>query len=218
MTDRLQKETYYDNPKAEFGIEDCRWHKAIEEIRRSKRKKLLDVGGGYKSVKDDLGVDWEVEVFDLTRDADYTGDINEDWPVSEKYDVVFCGEVIEHAKDTNHFLSQCMNALKDGGVLVITTPNLASWKNRLRLLFGRQPCYADIMLHYHVYTLSYLTKLVCDAGFRVIRLRGSGMIFTAPGSWNPFLRRIGRVSGDLCPALSHHIILTAQKYLEKNKK
>jgi len=77
-------------------------------------------------------------------------------------------EVLEHL----HYyyvplaLSKINRALKHGGVLILTTPNIASLFRRLRLLLGVQPIY-----HYHVreYTMREVVSLLREAGFEVIK-------------------------------------------------
>jgi SAM-dependent methyltransferase len=77
-------------------------------------------------------------------------------------------EVLEHL----HYyyaplvLSKINRALKPGGVLILTTPNIASLFRRLRLLLGIQPIY-----HYHVreYTMREVVSLLREAGFEVIK-------------------------------------------------
>jgi SAM-dependent methyltransferase len=76
-------------------------------------------------------------------------------------------EVLEHL----HYyyvplvLSKINKALKLGGALVLTTPNIASVFRRLRLLLGKQPIY-----RYHVreYTLGEVVEVVREAGFEVV--------------------------------------------------
>ncbi len=59
-----------------------------------------------------------------------SADISEPWPVPKShFDLVLAGEVIEHVLDTDFFLKQCFNALKPGGHLLLTTPNLVSFAN-----------------------------------------------------------------------------------------
>lgn len=41
---------------------------------------------------------------------------------ARKYDFVFATEVIEHCPDPQAFLEQCLGLLKDGGMLLVTTP------------------------------------------------------------------------------------------------
>ena len=77
-------------------------------------------------------------------------------------------EVLEHL----HYyyvplvLSKINKALKLGGILVLTTPNVASLFRRLRLLLGIQPIY-----RYHVreYTMSEVLTLLREAGFEVVK-------------------------------------------------
>jgi glycosyltransferase involved in cell wall biosynthesis len=63
-------------------------------------------------------------------------------------------------------LNKINRALKLGGALVLTTPNIASLFRRLRLLLGKQPIY-----RYHVreYTVKEVVSLLREAGFEVIK-------------------------------------------------
>lgn len=55
------------------------------------------------------------------------------------YDLLYCGEIIEHIYDIRGFAEKCLRVLRPGGILLGTTPNLVSWQNRLRFLFGLNP-------------------------------------------------------------------------------
>lgn len=58
-------------------------------------------------------------------------------PFTPKYfDFITAIEVIEHLSYGDHLLMEVWRILKPGGYLLVTTPNLASWLNRLLLLFG----------------------------------------------------------------------------------
>jgi SAM-dependent methyltransferase len=52
---------------------------------------------------------------------------------------IFCGEVIEHLRDPDRFLDELARVLEPEGICILTTPNLASWLNRLALLLGWTP-------------------------------------------------------------------------------
>ena len=54
----------------------------------------------------------------------------------ETFDLVLLLDVIEYLFDTDRLLFEVKRGLKPGGIAVISTPNLASWYNRLFLLFG----------------------------------------------------------------------------------
>ena len=63
-------------------------------------------------------------------------------------------------------LGKINKALKHGGILILTTPNIASLFRRLRLLLGIQPTY-----HYHVreYTMREVVSLLREAGFEITK-------------------------------------------------
>jgi ubiquinone/menaquinone biosynthesis C-methylase UbiE len=60
------------------------------------------------------------------------------------FDIVIAGEIIEHLYDTDNFMVEIHRILKPNGVLLLTTPNLASWLDRLTLLFGMQPFSTEV--------------------------------------------------------------------------
>ena len=65
------------------------------------------------------------------------------------FHAIFAGEIIEHLFDSRLFLSECARCLKNNGVLVITTPNLATIQDRILFL---------IMQKNWVYWLFYKNK------------------------------------------------------------
>jgi methionine biosynthesis protein MetW len=63
-----------------------------------------------------------------------------EWPFPDGYfDAVYCGELLEHVFEPAHVLAEIHRVLRVGGGCLLTTPNLASWYNRLVLLLGFQP-------------------------------------------------------------------------------
>lgn len=53
--------------------------------------------------------------------------IENDWlsqPASEKYDFVFCSDVIEHVSEPKKLLNKLVSMVSPGGVLILTTPDL----------------------------------------------------------------------------------------------
>lgn len=69
---------------------------------------------------------------------------------SAMFDVVFAGEIIEHVADTDGMLEELHRVLRPGGHLLLTTPNLLAWYNRLLCLAGVTPMYVE-----HSYRASY---------------------------------------------------------------
>lgn len=113
------------------------------------------------------------------------------WPIEkEKFDFIFCGEVIEHVFDVDNFVSNIYRILKPGGKLFITTPNLASWHGRLSLLLGYNPILCSVSIknswigkfmhistiggveHIRYFTLHALKDLLIFNGFKIIKVFG----------------------------------------------
>lgn len=65
--------------------------------------------------------------------------VEEEIDLKEKFDVVTFFELVEHVDKTDMLLKNCLNNLKDDGVLILSFPNLASIYSRIELLLGFQP-------------------------------------------------------------------------------
>ncbi len=69
---------------------------------------------------------------------------------SQRFDVIFCGEVIEHVFSPDRLLRQLASIAADDGIIVLSTPNLAYWVNRILLVLGFNPLFvensADVVL------------------------------------------------------------------------
>lgn len=74
------------------------------------------------------GIEWSVQ--DFNKKTTYKKNF---------FDLIIAGEIIEHLYDTDYFLYEINRIIKKGGILIISTPNLASWIDRLFLAFGLQP-------------------------------------------------------------------------------
>ena len=78
---------------------------------------------------------------------------------SGTFDAVLCFEVIEHVFDTDLLANEITRVLKKKGLLILTTPNLAVWHNRLLLLFGIQPYYLETSTVNKNIGMGFLDKL-----------------------------------------------------------
>jgi len=97
-------------------------------------------------------------------------------------DLVTAFEVVEHLWDKDNMLKEVYRVLKQGGLLILSTPNLAAWANRLLLLVGKTPFYYDVSQkspltkygygHVNLYTLELLKKHLLSYGFEVIEAHG----------------------------------------------
>jgi SAM-dependent methyltransferase len=98
----------------------------------------------------------------------------EAWPfpfADAQTDVVVFGEVLEHmTNDPMHAMREISRVLKPGGVLVLTTPNVARLENVVALLEGRNlydpySGYGPYGRHNREYTRDELHRLLAHCGF-----------------------------------------------------
>ena len=61
-------------------------------------------------------------------------------------DVVIMSELIEHLVDPDATLDEAWRVLRPGGTLLLSTPNLAAWYNRVLLACGIQPLFTEVSL------------------------------------------------------------------------
>ncbi|HZR96880.1 MAG TPA: class I SAM-dependent methyltransferase [Gaiellaceae bacterium] len=89
------------------------------------------------------------------------------------FDVVLCGDILEHLRDPVATLARLRPLLAPGGRLVASTPNVANWAVRLSLLAGRWR-YTDRGIldrtHTHLFTRSTLVEAVRAAGFERVEV------------------------------------------------
>ncbi|HYM66418.1 MAG TPA: class I SAM-dependent methyltransferase [Patescibacteria group bacterium] len=92
---------------------------------------------------------------------------------SAAYDLIVMADLIEHLRDPVRMLRMLRPALGPEGRLLLTTPNVANWSLRLRLLVGRWD-YTDRGLldrtHLHLFTLKTLRAALQEAGYRITDL------------------------------------------------
>lgn len=92
----------------------------------------------------------------------------------ERFDVVVGGDVLEHLRDPLEVLRACRAALKPGGYVVLSLPNIAHADVKLQLLDGRFPYRATGLLdrtHLRFFTLESIHELLHDAGLLPVDLR-----------------------------------------------
>ncbi|MFF9216377.1 class I SAM-dependent methyltransferase [Streptomyces viridosporus] len=105
---------------------------------------------------------------------------------SASADAVLFSEVLEHLVDPDAALDEIRRVLRPGGHLMLSTPNLAAWYNRVLLLAGVQPVFSEVSLrgihgrpgtevvgHLRLYTARALREFVAASGFTVVRLEGA---------------------------------------------
>lgn len=125
-----------------------------QAIDGQRPKSLLDVGCGYggiaASLRDALdvpevrGVDIDADVIDEARakGVEVTQvDVGRS-PLpfeAETFDLLTCFGMLDYLAWYDLAVRDFARVLRPGGLVAIALPNLASWHNRLALLFGYQP-------------------------------------------------------------------------------
>ena len=137
------------------------------------------------------------------------------------FDLVFAGEIIEHVLSPDDVLLEIRRVLKKDGILVLTTPNLASWHNRLLLLFGVMPYSSEVSVknaqigmgilkriknpkpagHIRVFTLGALLDMLKMYGFTIDKVKGR------PTDYLPYPFRFIEKIISLFPSLASGIVV-----------
>jgi SAM-dependent methyltransferase len=199
--------------------------------------RVLDIGAG-----DGLVLDWlsktiqdRAELIGLELNADavqrmrekgydaYECSASSAYPFDDgHFDVVFAGEVIEHVIDPDAMLLECRRVLRPSGTLVVTTPNLLAWHNRLLMLLGVTPFFVEHSYiqtygpmyslrrrpsvpvgHLRIYNLTPLKALLARNGFVVKTVQGCAFL-PIPG-----LFTLDKAISRIRPALASLLVLTA---------
>ncbi len=88
------------------------------------------------------------------------------------FDVILYGDVLEHLKNPSEVLKKFSKYLKNGGYIVISTPNIANWRIRVNLLFGNFDYQDQGILdktHLRFYTKKTLKKMVKKSGYKIVK-------------------------------------------------
>lgn len=140
---------YPENERISLFVEIYLNYKKIN----NKPLKLLDIGCGefapiYKYKKKDdsyHAVDYFKSIKGK-KDKYFKIDLNSEplnKKIKEKYDVIFCGEVIEHLYSTDDLLDEIKKLMHEDSILILSTPNLAYYLNRILLLLGISPLFIE---------------------------------------------------------------------------
>lgn len=125
------------------------------------------------------------------------------------FDVVLCGDLVEHLRDPEAFLARVRRLLGPGGRVVLSTPNVANWAMRLSLLAGRWQYKERGILdstHTHLFTRRTLVETLERAGYRLVELD-----FTVPVPYvgTPRVERLAYAIGHVRPQLLAYQFLVA---------
>ena len=175
--------------------------------------KILDIGCGYncelfeyKTEEDKYyGCDFFDSVsinIDDYKKINFNEERLSDKYLNKKFDVIFCGEVIEHLFSPDELLDEIKELMHADSVLVLSTPNLSYLLNRVMLLFGISPFFlensSEMKLgrrfkslgqlnktegHIRVFTFGAIKDLLRLKGFKIIQIESVPV-------WDSFFNRI----------------------------
>jgi SAM-dependent methyltransferase len=136
----------------------------------------------------------------------------------ESADVVLAGEILEHVVDTDSFLTEIRRVLVRGGALVLSTPNILWWKQRLQLLAGRYPDaldyrsrYGDDFGHVRAFTPAVVRQLLYETGYAEIRIVGKRLGSIGSVARSTAIARALDRAADRLPTLADHVIAFARR-------
>ncbi len=170
--------------------------------------KIVDLGCGCGDFMLEMGKKFKgvnVEGFEFSKSCVRAGagknlnisfaNFNKKIPLkNNSVDIAYAGEIIEHLFDPDLFLEETNRILKKEGYLLISTPNLCAWFNRILLLLGIQPLFLEPSTksklvgagvlgrfkkesvpvgHVRIFTLDALRDLLKMNGFEIVMMGGA---------------------------------------------
>lgn len=94
-----------------------------------------------------------------------------------KFDTIISTEVIEHLYDPEGFLNFCKHVLNKNGEIIISTPYHGYLKNITLSLFNKWDAHLGPLWlggHIKFWSKATLSRLLINAGFKVITFKGCG--------------------------------------------
>jgi 2-polyprenyl-3-methyl-5-hydroxy-6-metoxy-1,4-benzoquinol methylase len=147
---------------------------------------ILDIGCGtglldkeIKAINKEsyiIGIDISEEAIEIAKkylDESYLLNLDNDkLPIfKNKFDLIILGDILEHLKRPDVFLSNVYEYLNNDGKVLLSVPNIANWFIRLRLLFGNFDYYDSGILdksHLRFFTFSSIYKLIYNANYKIV--------------------------------------------------
>lgn len=204
-----------------------------QELRVANNPIIYDIGG-YGALLEVIREKYcHTNLMDMSSPDLNTKNLN---IKDDSSDIIFLCEVIEHLYDPDQVIRECHRCLKDEGILVLTTPNLCSWFNRILLVFGCFPLNMDIScqlrytgkrdilskvpfnigifnplfdVHIRLYTVDTLKILLEEWGFEITDISGYTVSNSTHHKINNLLGFVNKIFGKF-PTFAQGLIIKAK--------
>ncbi len=241
----MRKGDFYSSGYYSGLAPEPRFKQVLKILGKLKGDRLLDIGCGDGTftvllkealeAKEAVGIEIASEAVAAIEKKGvkaYQLDVDEDsLPFADAYfDVIYCGEVIEHLFNPDHLLEEIHRVLKLRGTCVITTPNLAGWPNRFALLLGYQPYpmavspshegVGKLLMkgsegqwgHIRVFTAKAFIELLRLHSFKIRRLTGCPTLINSPlpPILGTIIKGVDKIMSRI-PSLSTRLIAIVEK-------
>jgi 2-polyprenyl-3-methyl-5-hydroxy-6-metoxy-1,4-benzoquinol methylase len=145
---------------------------AAERLRPG-RGRVLDIGpniGTSLALAQERG--WKAQGVEINEEAArycrerrglevLSGTLEEDTYPPSSFDLVLMADVIEHLRDPLRMLRKVARILKPGGIVMISTPNIAGWAGRLLQIKPEE--------HLYYFTPATMTAMLEEARLEILR-------------------------------------------------
>ncbi|HEU4437453.1 MAG TPA: class I SAM-dependent methyltransferase [candidate division Zixibacteria bacterium] len=175
-----------------------RWREVQTNLTLLPGKKILDAGAGRGLMARMLAEEgFDVSACDVSSDSvnllrqqglvSFVFDLEED-ELEQKYDAIFCMEVLQYLRYPEKIVSKLKTALNPNGMLIISVPNEFHLLRRLGILFGRTSWAGIQTPHLRLFDRKTAAALFRQCGLRAVKM--IPVTLCPPGFWGEWLGRL----------------------------
>ena len=115
----------------DLGCGDTSLLSEIKKLNSFRKNNINFVGAGYEVLKKDININ-VVDQLDFNKTNWFES-------VKQKYDLILILDVIEHLENPFLFLQQVIKICKKKAKILITVPNIHSYRSRIKFLLTGRP-------------------------------------------------------------------------------